>query len=485
MAGPRAKRINIPLRRVALVCAAMLFASLANITYIQAFQSGALNLDPRNQRALIDRFEHPRGDILTTEGEPVATSVKQSGGPYAYQRLYPGGEVYASVTGYQSLYDETGIEHTEDEVLSGDDPKVKVRALVKDGVADGADVQLTISARVQLAAYEALRASGRRGAAVAVNPETGAVLALVSHPSYDPNAYTGFDPDALADADRLLRADPQQPLLNRALARHYPPGAAFGIITSAAALSSGAYTMSVKVDAPTRLALPGASTQVANAGGAACGDGYPQLVYAFQVSCDTAFAGIGLDLGQESLRRQAERFGFNADDLEVPLAVAESVYPKGMDRAQTALSAIGRFEVRVTPLMLAMMAAAVANQGALMRPYLVEEARLPDGSVINRATPGEYRSALSAAAANEIAAMMAAVARPSGTGAGVAVPGITVAAKTGASAGVAGAPDHATVVAFAPAEDPEVAVSVLLEQSDVTTVAAITRAVIQAALDRP
>ncbi|WP_327089935.1 penicillin-binding protein 2 [Nonomuraea sp. NBC_01738] len=465
MAGPRAKRINIPLRRVAVLCAVMLFALLGNVSYIQAFLAPSLNADPRNQRTLIARFDHPRGDILTAEGRPMARSRRTDDGPYSYRRAYPEGALYAPVTGYVSLYNTTGLEKAEDDVLTGSDPKVKVRSLVREGVAQGASIRTTIVEKAQQAAYEALRATGKRGAAVAINPVTGAILAMVSYPSYDPNVYTTFDSAKLATADERLRTDPAKPLLNRTIQENYPPASTFKIVTTASALTTGQWTPGTQVDAPTRLLLPGTTTYLQNSGGEACGDGTPSLAYAFQRSCNTAFANLGLDIGQETLREEAEAFGFNADDLSIPLPVAPSVYPKGMDRAQTAMSAIGQFDDRATPLMIAMLSAAVANHGTLMRPYLVEETRLPDGSAISRAEPSEYREAMTVEVADELTAMMVSVTQPGGTGTAAAIPGVAVAAKTGTAENMTGAQDHAVFTAFAPAAAPEVAVGVLVEHA--------------------
>lgn len=483
MAGPRAKRINIPLRRVAVLCAAMMFAVLANITYIQGFRSADLLADPRNQRLLIARFDHPRGDILARDGTVIARS-RRAPGRFEYRRRYPEGELYAPVTGYVSLYGVTGIEQAEDARLSGADPKVRVRSLVKDGTVDGADVRLTIDADAQRAAYEALRGTGSRGAAVALDPATGAILALASYPSFDPNRYTTFDGDQLTRADRRLRADPAHPLLNRALNQNYPPGSTFKIVTAAAALAAGHHVSSTHVASPARMLLPGTATYLRNSGGESCGDGRPSLAYAFQVSCNTTFAGLGLALGQNVLGRQAEAFGFNTDDLAVPLPVSRSVYPSGLDQAQTAMSAIGQHDDRATPLQIALLSAAVANDGTLMRPYLVEEVRLADGSTIQRAEPAEYRATMGADVANQLTAMMVAVTQPGGTGTAAAIPGIAVAAKSGTSETVAGAEDHAVFTAFAPADAPRVAVGVLVEYAGFggDVAAPIARAILQAAL---
>jgi peptidoglycan glycosyltransferase len=484
MAGPRARRINLPMRRVAQLCAVMLFTLLVHVTLIQAFGSHALNADRRNERPLIARFDHPRGDILTYDGTVIATSRPAGSGPYGYRRLYKNGELYAPVTGYLSLRRATGIEQAQDAVLSGDDPKVRVRSLVRDGRVEGAGVRLTISDRVQWAAYQSLKETGIPGAAVAINPATGAILGLASYPSFDPNSFTGFVPAEIAETTRRLRQTPAQPLLNRALNQLYPPGSTFKLVTTAAALASGEYTPTALVDAPSRLQLPGTPTYLQNAGNTACGDARPTLTYAFQASCNTAFANIGLQLGQDLLRDQAEAFGFNAPNLTIPLATATSRYPLAMDRPQTALAAIGHHDNRATPLMIAMLWAAVANDGVLMRPYLVEEVRLPDGSLINRANPAPYRTALPATLAGHLAGMMTTVTRAGGMGTGAAIPGVEVAAKTAILETLPGTEDNALVTAFAPAEAPEVAVGVVLERpgARADAVAPIARAIIEAAL---
>ncbi|MEO3870578.1 penicillin-binding transpeptidase domain-containing protein [Nonomuraea sp. B12E4] len=482
MAGSRVRAANLPLRRVAKLCGAMLFVLLGHITVIQAFGTTRLNSDPRNERPLIARFGHPRGDILTYDGTALATSRPTRDGPYLYRRVYPGGAPYAPVTGYVSLHRATGIERAQNAVLSGDDTKVKVRSLVREAPVEGADVRLTIRERAQRAAYRGLAEAGLPGAAVALDPATGAVLALASYPSFDPNAFTTFDPARLAEATRQLRQAPSQPLLNRALNRPYPPGATFDLVTTAAALASGEYTPSAVVPASARSRPPGPSPSLANP--ATCGSARPTLLHAFQVSCTTAFANIGLQLGPDLLRDHAEAFGFNAPSLKIPLAVTSSRFPLVMDRPRSALAAVGHHEGRATPLMIAMLSAAVANDGVLMRPYLVHEVRLPDGSVINRADPAPYRTAVPRTLAKHLAAMMTTVTHGKGTGTKAAIPGVAVAAKTAVLETPAGSEDHALVTAFAPAELPEVAVGVVLEHpgARATTVTPIARAILKAAL---
>ncbi|MBO3746257.1 penicillin-binding protein 2 [Streptosporangiaceae bacterium NEAU-GS5] len=481
MAGPRVRRINIPLRGVALASGGMMFALLGNVTYIQGFRADALNADPRNQRTLIARFDNPRGDILLSDGTVVARS-RHAGGQYAYRREYPYGRMYAPVTGYLALYGSTGIERAEEDYLSGSDPKVKVRSLIKGDPPSGATVTLTVDPRAQRAAYESLRATGQPGAVVAINPATGAILAMASYPTYDPNDYTTTDSARLARVDKSYRKDPGRPLLNRALNQTYPPGSTFKVVTSAAGLGSGDYQPSTDVSAPTQLRLPGTTTYLRNSGGEPCGDGTPTFALAFQLSCNTAFANVGLDLGQDVLRAQADAFGFDDDSLSVPMPVSPSIYPAGLDKAQTAMSAIGQFDVRATPLQIAMISAAIGNGGELMRPYLVDEVRLGDGSLVDTADPEEYRQAVSGDVAEQLTSMMVSVTEPGGTGAAAAIPGVEVAAKTGTAENEGS--DHAVFTAFAPARSPVVAVGVLLEHGGFGGVAAapIARAVIQSLL---
>ncbi|WP_440098645.1 peptidoglycan D,D-transpeptidase FtsI family protein [Streptosporangium sp. H16] len=483
MVAPRARRINIPLRHVALMCGGMLFALLANVTYLQALDSERLNEDPRNKRTMIARFESPRGRILLRDGTVVATSRKARNATYRYRRVYPGGPLYAAITGHFSLHGTGGVEQAEEALLSGSDPRVKMRGLV-DGTRGGATLRLTVDRGAQRAAYDGLRATGKPGAVVAIDPRTGAILAMVSLPSYDPNLYTSFDAAKLDRVDKRLQGDPEDPLLNRAIQRNYPPGSTFKIITGAAALGSGRYDPGTRVSAPKSFRLPGTGTYLRNAGGAACGGGALPLFQAFRLSCDTPFAKMGVDLGQDALREQAEAFGFDTDDLQVPMPVARSVYPSALDDAQTAMSALGRFDVRATPLMIAMIAAAVANDGSLMRPHLVDEVRLADGTVIDVTEPSAYRRALGAEEAERLTEMMVAVTGKGGTGVAAAVRGVKVAGKTGTAENAVSGEDHAIFTGFAPAVSPRIAVGVLVEGGGQggRVAAPIARAVIEAFL---
>lgn len=355
-----------------MVCAAMLFALLANVTYIQAFDSGSLNADPRNPRTLIARFDHPRGDILTSAGKPIARSVKVDG-RYEYRRFYPEPELYAAVTGYVSLYSTTGIEQAQDDELSGSDPKVKVRSMAKDGNTEGADVRLTIDEGAQRAAYESLRATGRRGAVVAINPITGAILALASYPSFDPNVFTTFDAPKLAKADEQLRKDPAQPLLNRALNQNYPPGSTFKVVTASALVADGVQPDKT-VNCPAEQNIGGFPFHNAEF------HDYGTLSFrdAFAHSCNTTFGAMSVgQLGDGRLGEVAASFGFGAPIMPgVPAVRAE--FPDPKDDTDLASAGIGQGRVLASPLNMATVAAAIAS-GTWQPPRLVPADLVPKG----------------------------------------------------------------------------------------------------------
>src|SRR5690606_37983537 len=219
----------------------------------------------------------------------------------------------------------------------------------------------------------------------------------------------------------------------------YPPGSVFKLVTAAAALESGRYDPQSVLAAPTVLELPLTSATISNFGGSSCGpDGQATLAEAMRISCNTAFAQLGLDLGAEALAAQAEAFGFG-ESLRIPLAAEPSRFPEDPDAPQTALSAIGQYEVRVTPLQMAMVAAAIANDGRLMQPYLVQTIRGPDLDVLSSTEPGELSRPVSASTAAALREMMTAVVE-NGTGRAAAISGVAVAGKTGTAQTVTGDP---------------------------------------------
>lgn len=483
--------MNRPLRRVAGAALVLFALLLVNVNYVQAVRAGGLRTHPANNRGLVESYAQQRGPIIT-DGLELARSVATRD-QLKYLRTYPGGRRYAAATGYFSLvYGGNGVERAENPLLAGTDDRLFVRRigdLLTGRKPQGGAVVLTLQRAAQSAAYQGL--AGRRGAVVALDPRTGAILALVSSPSYDPALLSLHDSKRIGANYRRLAADPDKPLLNRALTQTYPPGSLFKVVTTAAALASGNYTPDSRIPAPDALKLPGSTASVRNFGGETCGDGRTDtLRHALQISCNTAYAGLGISLGATALRNQAEAFGFDTQRT-VPLPVAASVFPAGIDPAQTGISAIGQFDVRVTPLQAAMVAAAVGNGGVLMKPYLVASLQAPDLSTVKDAAPEEIGRATPAAVADSVATMMQAVVQ-SGTGTAAQIPGVAVAGKTGTAQHAPGKPPHAWFIGFAPAEDPKVAVAVLVEDggglgSDATggrVAAPIARAVMQAVLSR-
>ncbi len=483
--------MNRPLRRVAVAVMVLFGLLLANANYVQVVQAHSLKNNPHNGRVLLNAYERKRGPILAGRAE-LAWSVP-TGDRLKYLRRYAAPGRFAHVTGFFSLvYGATAIEREENSLLSGDDDRLFVRRigdLFTGRAPEGGAVVLTLNPAMQAAADQALGA--HRGAVVALNPRTGAILAMVSHPSYDPNTLTSHDPAAIRAAYQRLSGDPAAPLLDRAIAQTYPPGSLFKVVTVSAGLASGRYRPESQVPAPNRLTLPQTTRTLGNFGGETCGNGQTDtLVHAFQISCNTTFAAMGLALGADALRRQAEGFGFDAP-LAVPMPVAQSRFPANPDRPQTAFSAIGQFDVRLTPLQAALLAAGIANGGSVMRPYLVQSLQAPDLATLGQAKPEELRRATSRTVADEVTTLMEAVVR-SGTGTRAQIAGVPVAGKTGTAQNAPGKAPHAWFIGFAPANDPQVAVAVLVENggsagSEATggrVAAPIARAVMMAGLAR-
>lgn len=479
------------IRWCAYFCALLLAALLANVARVQVWESAAYGANPANKRPAIDRYAEPRGDILV-DGRPV-TGSRDSGQLLRYERTYTDGPLYAPVTGFSSqTYGTSFVERAEDAVLSGTDPGLSVFPLWYDlsrGRPGGGDAATTLRAAVQQAAYRGL--GGKRGAVAAIEPATGRILALVSSPSYDPGLLSGTGTRVKAAWERL-NADPTRPMLNRALRETYPPGSTFKIVTAAAALDAGVVT---DVDAPTGTPdpypLPGTSTLLPNA---ATGCAEASMAEAVQWSCNTVMADIGVRVGLRGMAEAAERFGFNDEGLRVPSWVSRSNFDTDMSPDQLALSSIGQFNTKATPLQMAMVAAAVANGGELRTPYLVDRTTQEDGSLVRRTDQRTLGRAMSPATALRMRELMVKVVED-GTGRNAAIPGARVGGKTGTAqhgVGNAGTP-YAWFIAWAQGRDapqPAVAVAVVVEDASAVrgdisgngAAAPIARAVMEAAL---
>ena len=463
--------MNKPIRAMSIFCMLLFVALLLNVTYLQYVHANKLDSRSDNKRVRDAEFSRKRGAIVAG-GDSVAESVKTKD-RYVYQRVYRQPLKYAHVTGYYSyIYGRTGVEASENEILSGSDPRLFVNRVVDmlgNSQPKGGSVTLTLDPKAQTAAYDGMRALGKnvQGAVVALEPSTGKVLAMVSSPSYDPNRLASHDFAKVQRADKQLLADPDRPLVDRAISEVYPPGSTFKLVTAAAALSSGQYTPDTKVKGGPRLDLPQTSTDLVNENGSSCGGDPITLTQALEVSCNVSFGSVGLRLGADALRAQAQKFGFGQTYLRDLDGQAASRFPPHPDAPQTALSAIGQFDVAATPLQMAMVTAGIANGGTLMRPYVVDEVRAPDLSVLDKTRPEAYRSnAVSTSVAHQLTQMMVAVVEH-GTGTTAQIPGVQVAGKTGTAQSAANRAPYAWFVSFAPADDPKVAVAVLVQDAGV------------------
>jgi penicillin-binding protein A len=492
--------MNRPIRRVGAAIGVLLLALLINLNFVQVYKADSYRNNPGNRRILLDQYGRERGRILVSDANNdviVAKSVKTSD-RLKYQRSYPQGPEYAPLTGYDSLlYATTGMEQAASSLLSGDDNRLfttRLSDLLTGRDPRGGDVTLTINAKAQDAAYKAM---GKRvGAVVAIEPKTGAILAAVSTPSYDPNLLSSHSVDKIRTNYLKLSHASGNPLLNRAFNQLYPPGSVFKIVDTAAALTHGR-TPATVLAAPTRLRLPGTTTYLNNYAGESCGsNGKVNLDRALTISCNTAFAKLSLSLGTSTIRSQAALFGINDQTQSVPLSVAASTMGEVPDQAALAQAAIGQRNVRITPLQAAAMVAAVANHGVLMKPYLIDHESAPDLSVLQTAQPQQQSTALAPALNNLLVNMLQHVVS-NGTGRPAQVPNVTVAGKTGTAdtglktaAGKAQAPD-AWFAGFAPVASPRIAVAVIVENGGVSNnevtggkvAAPIAAAVIKAYLD--
>ncbi len=456
--------MNTPIRRLAAIVLVLFGSLLLSSTYIQFVQASSLRDRPDNRRTLLENYSRKRGPIVVA-GSEIASSTPTDD-QLKFQRTYTDPKLYSHLTGYYSfVYGAgSGIERSANPLLSGSSDELFYRRLV-DLVTgrdvQGASVELTINPEAQQAADEAL--GDQRGAVVALDPRTGAILAMVSHPTYDPNQLAGHDLGEVSENyQRLLGAD-HDPLVNRALAgKLYPPGSTFKIVTAAAALASGDYDAQTQIFGGASLDLPQTSVDLPNDFDGACGAGDKvTLAEALKISCNTAFGSLGLELGGDTVRQQAEKFGFG-DQLTVPMPVTPSQVPEGMNPPQSAQAAIGQFDVRVTPLQMAMVSAGIANDGVVMTPYSVKTVRGPDLDVLQRARKQELSRAVNGDDAKTLTEMMRGVVED-GTGTRAQIPGIAVAGKTGTAQQGEGQPPHAWFTAFAPADDPKIAIAVVVE----------------------
>ncbi|MGX1545401.1 peptidoglycan D,D-transpeptidase FtsI family protein [Streptomyces adustus] len=420
--------MNKTIRRAAVFALLLVLALLVRATWVQFYEGRALADDKDNRRNAITTYADPLGNIVVA-GEAITGSARTKDGDLRYRRTYTDGELYAAVTGYASQsYAPTQLEGIYQDLLNGTDDRLRtVLDTVTDKRADPGNVITTIDPAVQKAAYRAL--GDNKGAAVAIDPKTGRILAVVSTPSYDPSSLT--DANTAGTAWQRLTTDADKPLTNRALRQPLPPGSTFKLVVAAAALENGLYTsVDQHTDSPDPYTLPGTSTPLRNENASApCADATIRV--ALQYSCNNVFGHMAVQLGQDKVRAMAEKFGFDDDSQDVPVRAYASVYPSGMDKAQTALSGIGQFDVTATPLQMAMVSAAIANDGKLVSPHMVAQITDGGGDVLkNYDDEATGTQVVSSATAKQLRSAMQTVVEQ-GTGTNALIDGVTVGGKTG------------------------------------------------------
>lgn len=454
--------MNRRIQLVGLALSAMFVALFIQLNNVQLIKASALDSDTRNGRKIARDFARPRGQIITHDGVVLAKSTPVDD-RFKEQREYPEGPTYAHLTGFFSYnFGASGVENEFNDDLTG---RINRADSVFDYFGDRtvtSNVTLTIDSRIQSAARDAL--NGRKGSVVAIDPRSGAILALFSNPTYDPNTLTGHDQKQARAVKDYLDGDPTNPLLARAYQETYAPGSTFKVVTGSAAFERAPELTTKTYPTLNGLVLPNTGGRVmSNFGGGACGGKIDTLL---RVSCNSGFGQMGLDLGPEKLNAQAEAFGFNQSvpiDLPRP---AKSNFPEAAtlapDNPFLALSAIGQGNVRATPLQMAMVAAGVANGGLVMKPHVMSEVRDSNAKLVRTAKPELWSQSTSTASAGNMRELMIEVVRH-GTATRVAIPDVQVAAKTGTAETGVPNKDNAWMIAFAPADAPTIALAVFLE----------------------
>jgi peptidoglycan glycosyltransferase len=450
------------INRVTAAIIVLLLTLIINLSYIQVFQASDLRSQTGNQRVTLTEYSRERGPILLgsqaiAESTPTSDALK-------YLREYPDDSTYAAITGFYSVvYGATGIESEANAILAGNDSRFfvdRLQQLFANREPKGGAIRLTIDPAAQAVAMKSL--NGRMGAVVAIDPSTGAILALASSPSFDPNLLSSHDAGDIQANYEELDADLEQPMLNRPLAMTLPPGSTFKLVTAAAALESGQYFADSELPGPSDIELPGTDVQLGNWNGESCGAGdVTTLQAALEISCNTAFAWLGMELGADALSEQAQKFGFESE-FEVPMTAAISRFPTDPNKPQTAMSAIGQFDVRATALQMAMVAAGIANDGVVMKPYLISQVLGPDLTVLQNTNPSAFGRAMSIENSKILRDMMVGVVAK-GTASKAKISGFNVGGKTGTAENSPGEPAHAWFVGLAPSEQSKIAVAVVLQ----------------------
>ena len=499
------------IRRLGVAIVLLFSLLFAQLAYVQVFAADDIKSHPANfSRQLIAEYNVQRGKILTADGLVLAESVPApEGSRYRYERRYPQGDLYGYITGFYSrIYGRSALEQSMNSYLSGEAPELAISTfsdLFLGRPKRGANIFVTIEPDLQEVARTAL--GGNEGAVVAMDPRSGDILALYSTPGFDPSELSSGTDEQMRRAWKRLNADADKPLLARSHQELFLPGSSYKIVTASAALENGLGPDSQWLN-PHRLTLPLTNEQLQNFGDDHCNGGSSQitLIEAFEESCNVTFAEVGLRLGAERLAAQARAYGLcgtlpperttceeRTITFELPFENGRFPEPEYFVQNEPllAFSAIGLDNDLVNPLQMALIASAVANGGVMPQPRVVTEIRDSQGRVAREFDPAEVGRAISAESARALTQMMVAVVTE-GSGYLAAIPGIQVAGKTGTATNGEGRAPNAWFTAFAPAQNPRIAVSVIVldggnlgsEATGGQVAAPIVRSVIEAYLPR-
>jgi peptidoglycan glycosyltransferase len=452
------------IRRVGWGLLVAFLAVFVQLNYVQIFAAESIASNPANIRSLLREYSIKRGDIVTSDFVTVAESTATNG-RLKFLRRYPEGDLYGHITGYYSLvFGADRIERTYNEQLLGESGVISMQDLQDRFLGSGErgdDVRLTIHSEVQVAARNAL--GDNRGAIVALDPQTGAVLAMWSNPSFDPNPISSHRPPRIRRAWERLNEQTPNPLQHLAATRGFPPGSTFKVVTAAAALESGRFNPQSTFDDPVSFTPPQTSSSISNFSGGTCaGGGQINLADALRVSCNTTFAQLGLEVSGQMVGL-TRGMGFNQRipfDVQTEASTFERAGEDNLPRRS--LAGIGQGDVVTTPLQMALVAASIANGGETPRPRLVDEVTDASGGIVARPPEETLGTAMSESTSRTLTEMMVAVVE-SGTGANAQIPGVTIAGKTGTAQSAEGASPHAWFIAFAPAQNPRIAVAVFIQ----------------------
>ncbi|WP_418907961.1 penicillin-binding transpeptidase domain-containing protein [Glutamicibacter endophyticus] len=459
--------MNHAIRRVWIALTALFLICIGGLTYIQFFASQTLADNPMNKRQLYREFDLPRGAILV-DGKSIAESVATDEGQFTYQRKYNNPEVYAHLTGFYSL--ANGSTHLESQLngwLTGSSSDLlfdRLAAMFTGQESEGASVELTIDGKLQQTAYDLIPNDGTKATIVVTDVKTGAIKTMVSKPSYDPNQLAVHSTKKAADNLKKINATKGLSVYrNPAINDLVSPGSSFKILDTVAGIESGKYNKDTKLENPSKIKLPGTNTQLGNFDAGICSNRpNATLEFIFTQSCNTPFVNMSQDLGEGAFVDVTERFGFG-QQLNIPLRVTPSEFPRDMEPSQLAMAVIGQFDTKATPLQMNMVAMGIANKGVIMQPNLIKKVIAPDLRIVDEPKPKAFSTATTPEVAAQVAELMKGPVE-SGTAMNTRVPGVDLRVKTGtAQIGNTGLV-NSWITGFAPGDDPQYAITVNVER---------------------